>query len=126
MKPLIFNSTPLIYITKIGLSKILETLEGEKYTTPLVKKEVVDKGKDKGVPDAFILEKLFENNIFTVISPKNQQFLIMLLKTRGLHITDAEVLTVTKDYNGIAILDDDIARKVAKIYVISHTGTPYL
>lgn len=43
MKPLVFNLPPLIYITKIGLSRILEELEGEKLTLS-VKREIADKG----------------------------------------------------------------------------------
>lgn len=126
MKPLIFNATPLIYITKIGLSKIFENLKSEKITSPQVKKEVVDKGKDKGVPDAIVLEKLFQKDMFKVIEPEDQKFLEILLETKGLHVTDAEVLAIAKEYDGLAIIDDEVARKVAKIYGISYSGTPYI
>jgi len=44
VKPLVFNATPLIYLTKIGLSKIFEQLKNERLTSPRVKKEVVDEG----------------------------------------------------------------------------------
>jgi hypothetical protein len=59
VKALIFNATPLVYITRVGLSKIFEELKDEKLTSPSVKKEVVDEGKRKGVADAIILDKLF-------------------------------------------------------------------
>ncbi|MBS7657191.1 hypothetical protein KEJ33_04625 [Candidatus Bathyarchaeota archaeon] len=74
MKPLAFNSTPLIYITKIGLSQIFEELEDEKLTSLSVKREVVDEGKRKGVADAMILERLFEKGIFKVVKPENKFF----------------------------------------------------
>lgn len=41
MKPLVFNSTPLIYITKTGLSNIFETLNDEKLTSLQVKKKLL-------------------------------------------------------------------------------------
>ncbi len=126
MKPVVFNATPLIYITKIGLSRIFENLKWEKITSPAVKKEVVDKGKDKGIPDAIILEKLFQNDVFKVVAPKNQKFLSTLLETKGLHLTDAEVLAIAKESDGLAIIDDEVARKVAKIYGVSYSGTPYI
>ena len=69
MKPLVFNSTPLIYLSKAGLSGIIESLQEEKLTSPLVKAEVVEKGKQKGVPDAIVLEKLFENGRFSTLQP---------------------------------------------------------
>ena len=59
MKPLVFNATPLIYLTKIGLSKIFEQLKDEKLISPSVKKEMVDEWKRKGVADTIILDGLF-------------------------------------------------------------------
>ena len=126
MKPLVFNATPLIYLTKVGLSNVFEDLKNGKLTSPHVKREVVDEGKRKGVPDAIILEKMFKNNIFKVTQPENKKFLASLSETRGLHITDAEVLVIAKERGGIAVIDDEVARKTAKIYGISYVGTPYI
>jgi predicted nucleic acid-binding protein len=126
VKPLVFNATPLIYLTKVGLSRIFEQLKDEKLTSPSVKREVVDEGKRKGVADAIILEKLFLKGVFKIVEPKDKNFLESLLKTKGLHVTDAEVLTVAKEQRGTAIIDDEVARKAAKIYGISYAGTPYI
>jgi predicted nucleic acid-binding protein len=126
VKPLVFNATPLIYITKVGLSKVFEDLKNEKLTSAHVKREVVDEGKRKGVPDAIILEKMFKNNVFKVVETKNKNLLASLLETRGLHITDAEVLVIARERDGIAVIDDEVARKTAKIYGISYVGTPYI
>jgi len=126
LKPLVFNSTPLIYLSKAGLSGIIENLQEEKLTSPLVKVEVVDKGKQKGVPDAIALEKLFENGVFRLCNPKDKLFLSRLSKTRGLHVADAEVLALAKEHAGVAIIDDEVARKTAKVYKISYVGTPYI
>jgi len=126
VKPLVFNATPLIYITKVGLSGVFEDLRNEKLTAPQVKREVIDEGKLKGVPDAIILEKMFKNNVFKVTEAKNKKFLESLLETKGLHITDAEVLTIAKERDGIAVIDDEVARKTARIYGISYVSTPYI
>ena len=126
MKPLVLNATPLIYLTKVGLSNVFEDLKNEKLTSPEVKREVVDEGKRKSVPEATILQKMFENKVFKTIEPRDQPFLVRLLETRGLHTTDAEVLAIAKERNGIAVIDDDVARKTARIYGISYVGTPYI
>lgn len=126
MKPLVFNSTPLIYLSKVGLSEIIESLPEKKLTSPLVKNEVVNKGKQKGVPDAVALEKLFENDVFKLCTPKDQLLLSQLIKTRGLHAADAEVLALAKEHAGLAVIDDEVARKTAKVYKISYVGTPYI
>jgi predicted nucleic acid-binding protein len=126
VKPLVFNATPLIYLTKVGLSKVLEDLEAEKLTSPEVRREVVDEGKRKGVPDAIILESMFKNNVFEVVEPRNRSFLVSLLETKRLHITDAEVLAIARERDGMAVIDDEVARKTARIYRISYAGTPYI
>ena len=126
MKPLVFNSTHLIYLSKAGLSGIIENLQGEKLTSLLVKAEVVDKGKLKGVPDAIALEKLFENGVFKLCKPKDTAFLSRLSETRGLHAADAEVLALAKECEGLAVIDDEVARKTAKVYRIDYVGTPYV
>lgn len=126
MKTLVFNSTPLIYLTKVGLSDVFEDLKAEMLTSPSVKREVVDEGKRKGVPDAIVLEKLFESNVFEVVEPKDRGFLSRLLETRGLHVTDAEVLTLARERKGLAVIDDEVARKTAKVYGIAYVGTPYV
>jgi len=126
VKPLIFNATPLIYLTKVGLTEIFEGLKEEKLTSPRVKREVVDEGRRKGVPDAIILESMFRKRVIKVAKPKNRRFLTVLLETRGLHATDAEVLAIAKECSGIAVIDDEVARKTAKIYGIAYVGTPYI
>jgi len=126
LKPLVFNSTPLIYLSKAGLSEIIESLPEKKLTSPLVKTEVVDKGKQKGVPDAIALEKLFDNHVFEICKPKDNPFLSRLSQTRGLHPADADIIALAKEYTGLAIIDDEVARKTAKIYKIDYVGTPYI
>jgi len=126
VKPLVFNATPLIYITRIGLSRILEELKDEKLTSPHVKREVVDEGKRKGVSDAIVLQKMFKNNVFKLVETKSENSLTSLLETRGLHVADAEVLAIAKELGGIAVIDDEVARKTAKTYGIAYVGTPYI
>jgi len=126
LKLLVFNSTPLIYLSKVGLCGIIEVLPEKKLTSSLVRVEVVDKGKQKGVPDAIALERLFEGGVFTVCAPKDRVFLSRLSRTRGLHAADAQVLALAKEYDGVAVVDDEVARKTAKIYKVSYVGTLYV
>jgi predicted nucleic acid-binding protein len=126
VRPLVFNATLLVYLTKVGLSRVFEELKDEKLTSLSVKREVVDEGKRRGFADVIILDKLFLKGVFKVVEPRDKVFLETLLQTRGLHVADAEVLTIAKEHGGIAIIDDDVARKMAKIYGISYAGTPYI
>jgi len=126
VKPLVFDSTPLIYLTKVGLCNIFEDSQVEKCTSPLVKKEVVDKGKIRGIPDSLVLDRLFDKGIFKVCEPADKKCLGELLKTHGLHVADADVLALTNERDGIAVSDDEVARKTAKVYGIEYVGSFYV
>jgi len=126
VKLLVFDATPLIYLTKTGLSKILEDIQAEKLTSPLVNKEVVDEGKIRSIPEAIVLDKLFAKGTFKVCEPTNKNFLGELLKTHGLHGADAEVLALAHERYGIAVIDDEVARKTAKVYDIEYVGSFYV
>jgi predicted nucleic acid-binding protein len=41
-------------------------------------------------------------------------------------VTDAEVLALAKELDGLAVVDDEVARKTAKAYGIAYVGTPYV
>lgn len=101
-------------------------MQGEKLTSPVVKREVVDEGKRKGIPDAVVLDKLFTKGVFRVSEPGDKKFLARLLETRGLHLADAEVLVLAHEHVGIAVVDDEVARKTAKVYGVDYVGSPYV
>lgn len=125
-KPLVFNATPIIYICKIGLSKIFGDFSEEKYTTPKVVEEVVDKGKSLGVPDAFIAEELIQRSVIRVREPTNVEFITLLSAMPGLHKAEIQVLALAKELEGIAIVDESVAREVSRLYDIETHGTAYL
>jgi len=122
----VLNSTPLIYVAKVGMAHLLIDLRLEKITSPLVKQEVVDKGKDIGAPEAEILEELYQKNVIKIVEPKRQELITRLRGIRGLHDADIHTIALAKEYDGMAIMDDQLARKTARIYKIRYSGTPYL
>jgi len=48
------------------------------------------------------------------------------LGIKGLHVTDGEVLVIARERDGIAVIDDEVARETARIYGIAYVGTPYI
>jgi len=125
-KPLIFNASPLIYFCKVGFSNIFKKLAEDKYTTLKVEQEVVSVGKSKGFSDAFIVEELINTSIINVANPKNKIFIKKLEKIPNLHEAEIQVLALAKEMDGIAILDEGLAREVGKMYFIEVHGSAYL
>ena len=119
----IFNSIPLIYLSKVSLSWIFEELEGEKIIPRMVYYEVVVRGKEKGEIDAFIVDELISKGVFKVVKVEPISW---LKEVKELHRGEIEVLSLAKEKNGIAITDDSIAREIGEALGVKVHGTLYL
>lgn len=120
------DATPIIYLCKIGLSRIFGDFSEEKYTTPKVVEEVIDKGKILGAPDAFIADELVQRSIIKVREPARSGFLTLLLTLPHLHEAEAQVLALAKEMGGVAIIDESLAREFSRLYNVEAHGTAYL
>ncbi len=126
MKPLIFDATPLIYLTRIGLATLLETIPAPKFASRSVFTEVVEHGQAKGHADALALARIFEVKAISIVDPSDKGILRTLRKVRGLEQPDAETLAVAKERDYRAVVDDLLARRVARTYGIDLVGTPFI
>jgi len=122
----IFNSSPLIYLNKVGLSMIFEQLEGEKIIPAKVYEEVITQGKLRGDVDALISEELIKKGVINVVRVENE-FKEMLKGLKDeLHEGELEVLALAKEKSGVAVLDEGIAREVGKVFKIDVHGTLFM
>jgi predicted nucleic acid-binding protein len=131
-KPLVFDSTPLIYLTKVSLSSFFSCISAEKFTTKAVFDEVVKEGKRKDAPEASLLERLFNEHTISVRALQDKEFLKFVKEMAAqtqrhpLHEAEAEVLCLAKELNGVAIADDKAVRTVAGLLGIETHGTAYI
>jgi hypothetical protein len=123
---LVFNSTPLIYLAKVGLLPLLKKLPHERLTTPSVEGEVVDRGREKAAKDALIIESAIQEGALKIRGVGDKRFLHTLSRMPELHSTDAEVLALAEEIKGVAIVDDRVAREVARVYGIERGGTAFI
>ena len=123
----IFDSSPLIYLNKVGLNWIFKQLEGEKIIPTEVYKQVVTEGKNQGYADALISADLVNKGVITVVQVAENGFKEMLKSLeKELHEGELEVLTLAKNKGGIAVLDESIAREVGSVLRIEVRGTLFL
>jgi predicted nucleic acid-binding protein len=130
-RPLIFDSTPLIYIVRVSLSNMLRELEEPKITTTSVYNELL-KGETLGKPEATTIRGLIEEKTIKLQDPRDRGFLLNIIKLAAekekspLHKAEADVVALTKELGGVAISDDHVARSVARLIGIELHGTGYL
>ena len=123
----IFDSSPLIYLNKVGLNWIFKQLEGKKIIPTEVYKQVVTEGKNQGYADALISADLVNKGVIKVVQVAENGFKEMLKSLeKELHEGELEVLTLAKNKGGVAVLDESIAREVGSVLRIEVRGTLFL
>jgi len=121
MKGVVSNATPLIYLAKIGRIGILRKLFEEVVVPEEVKVEVVDKGKQLGEGDAYVIEKAIADGWLKVLSVEPMEIPIKL--EQG----EVAVLSVAKKLGIKEVLVDEIpARTAAKLMRLTPRGTVYV
>ncbi|MEW6069999.1 MAG: DUF3368 domain-containing protein [Candidatus Thermoplasmatota archaeon] len=121
----VLNSTPLIYLTKIGKLLLLKKLFGEIIIPKEVFKEVVIKGKREGFSDALIIEEELRKGWIKVKDVEKDKRLMRF--TPELDIGEVEVITLARKIKpAIVLIDDACGRAVAESFELNVKGTIYV
>lgn len=119
----VFDATPLIHLTKAGLSHCIVDLEGEKYAVPSVFDEIVTKGKESNYLDAAGTESLIREGTLKVKTLEKKKVDTLARLYNDIHAGELEVIALAEETNGTAIIDDRIARAIAKIQKVQVEGS---
>jgi predicted nucleic acid-binding protein len=111
-KMIVSNSGPLIHLAKAGSIDLLKELFGEVMIPYEVKLEVIDRGKDEGMADAFLIESEVENG-WIVVDKSNSSKLKELSSSAGIDIGEAAAIMLAKSMKCAVLIDDLGARRFA-------------
>lgn len=118
----VFDSTPLIHLVKVGLAWMIERLEGEKCMPPSVYAKVVGAGREGGFDDAFVTEELTREGVLRIEEP-SEETVKLIAAHQDIHPGEAEAISLAKDLDAIAVVDDPVARSVAGIHGVRKEGS---
>src|SRR3990170_4631370 len=123
--PITSNTSPIIALVKIGRLKLLKDLYGTVLIPPFVKVESVDKGKERGAPDAIEIENAINEGWIklTKLTRRQNQTVHRLVSEARIGLGEAGALTIAKDKRLCVILDDKEARALAKSWDLEYTST---
>ena len=119
------NSTPLIYLAKIGRLSVVKDIFEKVFIPEAVFNEAVTRGKALNMSDASIIEKAVGTWIIKEqVRPEvNAEFRFLDTNTR-LGSGEKDALKLCKQLNGeYFIVDDKEARRVSRILNIKPIGT---
>ena len=130
-KPLLFDTTPLIYIVRASLTEALQKLSNAKFLCQSVYEELMV-GEAQGKPEAAVIRELVNGNAIAIAQPRNPSLVSRLIKiaaegeNKPLHRAEAEALAIAKELGGVLIADDQVARSTARLVQVESHGTGYL
>jgi len=110
----------------VGLNWVFEQLEGEKIIPTQVYEQVITQGKSRGDADALVSEELVKKGVIKVVTIKNGFKEMLMSLKEELHEGELDVLALAKAKEGIAILDESIAREVGNVFKIEVHGALFL
>jgi len=123
------DATPLIYLARIGRIQLLKTLFQRIQIPKEVKVEVVDRGKEKKYPDAYVIEEAFNEGWITVdkLTRNNEEKANILREATGIDLGEAEAILLTRQKAEETVLMDQAdARTVARQFGLKPRGTLHL
>jgi len=108
---IVSNAGPLIHLTKIGRLNLLKELFKSVVIPNTVKIEVVDRGKEKGAADAFLIEN--EVGKWIVAEKDINDRVKEIAKRAGIEMGEAIAIMFAKEKGFPALIDDSAARRFA-------------
>ena len=121
MGGIVSNASPLIYLAKVGRIWLLRMAFGEVFIPDEVKVEVVDRGKELGEGDAYVIERAINEGWLKVSSAESMEIPIRL------ESGEAAVLSLAKKLGLREVLVDEVsARTAARLLDLTPRGTVFV
>lgn len=121
MGSIVSNATPLIYLAKLGRLDLLKRVFGEVFIPEEVRIEVVDRGKQLGERDAYLIEKAIDDGWLKVSRAEIVEVPIKL------ELGEVAVLSLAKNLGVREVLMDEIsARTAARLLGLIPRGTIFV
>ena len=121
MGGIVSNATPLIYLAKIGRMGLLRNMFGEVFIPEEVEVEVVERGKQLGERDAYVVEKAINDGWLKVSKAEVVEVPIEL------DAGEEAVLSLAKNLGLREVLIDEAsARTAARLLGLTPRGTIYV
>ena len=113
------NSTPLIFLAKIGKMALLDELFEVVIIPNKVFTEVVVEGKERGYSDSYMVEKFIEKDIIQIKEIKIGEATDIPIGSGELEAIELAVKLKIKDI----LIDEAKGRRIARLYDLKPKGT---
>lgn len=121
------DATVLIYLAKLGVLDLLDELFDDVLLPETVRREVVDRGREAGYPDAFAVANATDESLHVrALSGETAAHATRLREQAALGAGESAAIALAAAENARCLTDDHAARKTAETLDVPVVGTIYL
>jgi predicted nucleic acid-binding protein len=127
--PAVSDSSPLIWLSKVGYLHLLKSLYGEVIIPLEVYREVVVRGLEDGFSDALVIEESVKQGWVKIseLDEKNKDICTMIMESDpGIHRGEVEAVLLARDMECLLLMDESSGRTLAESWSVKVRGTLYV
>lgn len=129
--PTVSNTSPLIWLAKIGKLNLLKELFGEVLISEESYKEAVEKGLEEGFSDALVIKDAYEQRWIKVKSLDKKQIAIcekIMQHGFELHKGEVQAIILAREMgkDALLLMDDSSGRAFAEAWGLKVKGVLYV
>ena len=127
--PVVSNTSPLIWLAKIGRIILLKKLFGEVVIPEEVYKEAVERGLKEGFSDALAIKECIEQGWIKISKLNENEIKLcekMMEHAFEIHFGEAQAITLARKINALLLMDESSGRAFAETLGLKVKGTLYV
>jgi len=127
--PIVSNTSPLIWLSKVGRIILLKKLFGEVIIPEEVYREAVEKGLKEGFSDALAIKECIEQGWIKISKLNENEIKLcgkMIENAFGVHIGEAQAIILARKIDTLLLMDESSGRAFAETLGLKVKGTLYV
>ena len=123
------NSSPLIWLSKIGRINLLKSLYDKVYIPEEVYREVVTRGLKEGFSDALIVKECIKQGWIKVSRLNEEEVELcrrIMEHAAEIHHGEAQAILLARKMDALLLMDESCGRTLAEAWGLKVKGTIYV
>ena len=127
--PIVSNTGPLIWLSKVGRITLLKKPFGEVIIPEEVYREAVEKGLREGFSDAYAIKECIEQGWMKISKLDEKEIKLcrrMMECALEIHLGEAQAIILARGINALLLMDESSGRAFAETLGLKVKGTIYV
>ena len=124
--PVVSNTSPLIWLSKIGKIQLLKVLYGEVVIPEEVYREAVERGLQEGFSDALVIKEGVDEGWIEISRLSERGALLcerIMEHTLEIHLGEVQAIILAREANLLLLMDESSGRAFAEAWGLEVRGT---